>query len=338
MMKTFLLSLIFCSSLYAQEQIVPLPTSVPTLDDIVKEFRDTLTLKLDEIGKNFISTVNGKIISYSSGEPTRCNGQTTVEGQPLASVQYHADKKANELFEKTIYTGCNRSISLIEDMVTKGNDLKPIEYEDFIRGKRSFDLRSNEFYKHYRLSNSDNEEIFKVITEKNSNGKRSELYFLNAKFLTINYEYQKDQTRLTFKFEGYTGKYTRQYASWDFNVNFEYLVTTVVSKKTDNIIQTSFFSGRMLRFSQKDFLSRVELYLFNGPIKSIRDILEYHNYYFPTTAVVKTVGQNERLLEELRIAYNRLQNNSEISLVKKQIQEYIDVVQLGQLVDKRPKP
>jgi hypothetical protein len=52
---------------------------------------------------------------------------------------------------------------------------------------------------------------------------------------------------------------------------------------------------------------------------------------------VQSGGQNEHLKEELRIALNRLQNNTELNLVKKQIQEYIDAAENGFLSDSRPK-
>lgn len=335
-MKYLFCLLLFIGQLEAQDQVVPLPPSVSNVDDIVNEFRETLISKVSEVGKNFISTINGKTIIFTNGQPLRCNGELTQIGQPVSSLQYNFKKSDNELSEKSVYTGCNNQVSLVEDVVTKGSDLKSLEYDDFIKGTRSFDLKPNEDYRLYRLSNSENEEIFKLVIERSKIGKTIEMYIVESKFLTMTYEFQIDSTRLTFKYHGYKGKYVRNYARWGFDVSYDPFTNTVMAKKT-KLVETSFFDTRGVRFSQKDFLSRVEDYLFNGPIKRIRDILDYHNYYFPSTEVVNSGGQNERLKEELRILNNRLLNNTEINLVRKQIQDYIEAAESGLLLDKRPK-
>lgn len=335
-MKYLFCLLLFIGQLEAQDQVVPLPPSVSSVDDVINEFRETLISKVSEIGRNFISTINGKIIIFTNGQPLRCNGELTQIGQPVSSLQYNFKRGDNELSEKSVYTGCNNQVSLVEDIVTKGSDLKPLDYDNFIKGTRSFDLKPNENYRLYRLSNSENEEIFKFIIERSKIGKTVEMYIVESKFLTMTYEFQNDSTRLTFKYHGYKGKYVRNYASWGFDVSYDPFTNTVIAKKTKQV-ETSFFDTRGVRFSQKDFLSRVEDYLFNGPIKRIRDILDYHNYYFPSTEVVNSGGQNERLKEELRILNNRLLNNTEINLVRKQIQDYIEAAESGLLLDKRPK-
>ncbi len=335
-MKSFIALFLFSLNLYGQEQaeqVVPLPASVMTIDEIVNEFRETTTTKMDDISKNFISIINGKIIAFTNSSPTRCNGLTTPVGQPVAVV----NNKSSELIEKTVYTGCNNAISLVEDVVTRGADLKSLEYKDFIKGKRSFDLSPNETYKYYRLSNSDNEEIFKLIIERTPTGKIAEMFIVESKFLTISYEYLADQTKLVFRYNGYKGKYSRKFSSWEFDRLYDPFSNTVIAKKTDKFVETSFFDTRGIRFTQKDFLTRIDDYLLGGPVKRLREFLEYHNYYFPSTEVVKASGQNEHLKEELRLAFNRLQNNTELNLVKKQIQEYIEAVNSGLIIDKRPK-
>ncbi len=321
----------------AEELIVPIPASVSTIDEIVNEFRETTTNKLEELSKNFISIINGKTVGFTTSSPLRCNGLSTPPGQPISSLQYVSNLKDQELIEKAVYTGCNGAISLVEDVVTRGNELKSLEYSDFIKGKRSFDLGANENYRYYRLSNSDNEEIFKFIIERTPNGKTAEFFIVESKFLTLRYEFSVDQSKVTFKYNGYKGRYARKFATWEFDRLYDPFTNTVIAKKVGTFVETSFYDTRGVRFTQKDFLTRVDDFLFSGPVKRIRDILDYHNYYFPSTEVVKTTGQNEVLKEELRLTYNRLQNNSELNLVKKQIQDYIEAVNLGQIIDKRPK-
>ena len=332
-----LLSLNLVCKLYAQDQVIPLPSSIASIDDIVNEFRDTTTDKIDELSKNFISLINDKTVIFTASNELRCNGLKTPVGQAVSSLQYVVKKNPNELIEKTVYTGCNGTISLIEDVISRGSDLSPLDFNNFIKGKRVIDLRPNENYRYYRLSNSDNEEIFKLIIERRPNGKVAQFFLVESNFLTLNYEFSETETKLQMMYNGYKGKYVRQFASWEFDRLYEPFKNTVVAKKSGKFIETTFYDTRGVQFTQKDFLTRVNEFLFNGPLKRIRDFLDYHNYYFPSTEVVKASGQNEVLKEELRLAFNRLQNNSELNLVKKLIQEYIEAVNLGQILDKRPK-
>jgi hypothetical protein len=316
--------------------MVPLPPSVISIDDIVAEFRETLVGKIGELGKNFISTTSDKTIIFSNSSKLSCNGNDTEPGLPISSLQYNFKTIGLELTEKAIYTGCNSTISLVEDIVTRGTNLKPLNYSDFVRGKRDFDLKENETYRFYKLSNSDNEEIFKMLIQKTIKGKIVEMYIVGQKFISLNYEFEENQTRLTITYSGYKGRYVRKYSTWEFDNQYDSFNNVVLVNK-NKVNNTFFFDTRGSRLSQGEFLERVDRFLLNGPISRIRNFLEYHNYYFPQTKAVQSGGQNEHLKEELRIALNRLQNNTELNLVKKQIQEYIDAAENGFLSDSRPK-
>jgi hypothetical protein len=251
-------------------------------------------------------------------------------------MQYSVVKKEKELFEKVVYRGLHGQITLVEDVFTKGNDLNPLSFSDFLKVKRSFDLLPNEFYKMYRLSNEENEEIFKVIVEKTSEKKIAKFYFVEQNFLTLLYEFTDKSTRLITKYNGYSGSYKRKHSSWRFDINYEPFSNTV-HVKNDTSFDIFYFNTLGVLFSQNDYLSRQEMYLTNGPLKRLRSIIEYHMHYFPETSSVKTSSTNEALKEELRIMMNRLQNNTEINLVKKQVQEYIDAANAGTILDKRNK-
>lgn len=334
-MKKYLIFALFFFCNVSRSEL-PLPQAIYSIDDIVNEFREILSKKIEDLGKNYITKISENSVSFSSNTVLNAYGTPIEVGESISSMQFSNNKKENELFEKVIYRGFHGQITLVEDIITKGTDLKPISFSDFLRVKRTVDLLPNENSKVYRLSNENNEEIFKVIIEKTPNGKIAKFYLVEQNFLNLNYEFSDTSTRLIAKYNGYTGSYKRTYASWNFNVNYDPFSNSVLIKKDKNF-ELFFFNTYGVLFSQNDYLSRQEMYLSNGPLKRLRSIIDYHMHYFPETSSVKTSSTNEAFKEELRIMMNRLQNNIEINLVKKQLQEYIEAANAGTILDKRKK-
>ena len=333
-MNKLLIVFIFYS-LNIKAETIALPPSVSSIDDIISEFRNTFTTKIIDLGKNFIALQSDKTIIFTNSTSLKCNGDTIAAGEPVSSMQYNFKKTENELIEKSTYTGCRNQISLIEDIVTRGGKLEPLKYSDFVKGKRDFDLKDNENYRLYRLTNSDNEEIFKMVIEKSDKAKLVEFYFIGQKFLRMNFDYQSSSTRLTLTYYGYKGKYVRKYSTWEFDNTFDpYTNTVLVTKATFNQVNYMDMYGGPL--SQSDYISRFNMRVISGPLAKVRSIVDYHNYYFPTTNVVQTGSINGHLKEELRLNINRLQNNTDINLVKIQLQEYMNAAEAGLIIDNRP--
>ena len=335
-MKILIILLLFISFGVKAESI-PLPPSIPTVDDIIEGLRNNFSTKIIDLGKNFISVQNDKTIILKNNTPLNCHGTIIPLGEPVSILQYNFKQSGNELVEKAIYTGCQQKISLVEDVISKGTTVAPLKYNDFIRGKRNFDLNEGENYRLYRLSNVDNEEIFKVLIEKNQNTKLTEFYILGQKFLRIIYDYQGNSTKATFTYFGFKGKYTQKYSSWEFDSSIDTYSNTIIVTN-GNLNQVTFLDSTAQPFSQNEFLTTFNKRISDGAASKIRDILDYHNFYFPTTLQVLSSSANDHLKAELRVAYNRLQNNTELPLVKMQIQEYINAAEKGLLIDNRPKP
>jgi hypothetical protein len=75
-----------------------------------------------------------------------------------------------------------------------------------------------------------------------------------------------------------------------------------------------------------------------GRLALARQMIEYHISFFPKTDFIGTVGQNQRILNELRLANIRLLSNIEINLVQQLIQSLILALEKGLLSieDRRP--
>jgi hypothetical protein len=330
-----LFALLFVLSLNAHSEVVPLPPAVASVDEIINEFRNVFVTKINELGKNFISQLSDKTIVFKNSGPLNCNESLISQGEPVASMQYNFKKIENELIEKSIYTGCKNDIALVEDIITRGGALTPLKYSDFIKGKRVFDLNDDEIYRFYRISNAENEEIFKMIIEKNGKNKFVEFSFLGQKFLQMNYLFQENSTNLTLTFYGYKAKYVRKHSRWSTENMFEPFTNNVIVTK-GVVNQISYVSSLGTPLSQSEFSSRFDKMVMSGPLSKVRKILDYHNYYFPRTKTVQSGALNKHFNEELQLAFNRIQNNTELNLVKKQIQDYIEAANLGLIIDNRP--
>ncbi len=334
MKKILLILFITIGNVHAEN--IPLPPSVAGIDDIVNDFRGTLTTKIIDLGKNFIGQLSDKTIVFKHNNVLNCHGDMIPQGEPVSSLQYNFKKTNNELVEKSIYTGCLGLISLVEDVVTRGGNLEPLKYSDFIKGKRNIDLDDQQNYRLYRISNSNNEEIFKILIEKKDKIKLVDFYILGQRFLRYNYNFSESETRLTISYSGYSAKYVQKYGSWEIDSNFNPITNAVIVTK-GVVNQVKYIDGTGAAISQNEFLSRFDNLVTSSSIARIRSIFNYHNYYFPTTKIIQTGTQNDHLKAELRVAFNRLQNNIELNLVKKQIQEYLDAAENGLIIDNRPK-
>ena len=331
-MKWLFLIIIFSVKLHAEN--VPLPASVSGVDEIVSEFRDQLATKITDLGKNYISTITNESLIFTSSEALRCNGINNIVGERLSSIQYAYKKQNSSLCEKVTYTGCNSETSLIEQVTTTGSSLEPLKFSDIIKGKRSFDLKDNELSRYYKISNGDGDEIFSVIIEKKDNSKFLNFSILGQKFLTMNFEYKNDATRVVFTYFGYSASYSRRYSNWSMKNNFTEFSNTVVAKKAEFV---TYLDKDGNRISLSNFITAFNQTVMDSAVKTIGSIIEYHTYYFPPTEATKTGSQSQRFIDEIRIAQNRITANTEINLVKKLLQDFINAAELGQIVDNRPK-
>lgn len=326
---------IFLFSNLAKAESVPLPSSVLGVNEIVEEFRGTLKNKIVALGKNYISQVSDKTIIFKNSEDTKCNGVLLPKDSAVSSFKLNFNLKDDELNEKVIYSGCSE-ISLVEDVVTRGINLKPITFNDFIRGNRSFDLKDNETFKLYKVSNLEGDEIFKVMLEKSGNSRFESYFYLGQKFLTINFEFNTSSTKAIFTAYSYQATYKRKHGTWSSRSNYSpYSFTVVVDKMASD--QVAYYDQNRNRISLSNFLSLFNMYILDSTLSNLQSIFDYHTYYFPSTEVTKSGAASQRLLEELRVNQSRLLTNTELNLVRNFIQDLINATESGFIQDNRPK-
>jgi hypothetical protein len=331
-MKTLIV--LFIISFGLKAETIPLPASVSGVDEIVSEFRTLLVTKITDLGKNYISTLGNNTIIFTSSAAVNCNGSINQIGERLGSLLYDTKQSAGELSERVVYTGCDSSISLIEDVVTRGRDLLPLPFSDIIKGKRTLELKDNETYRYYKFSNVEGDEIFSVVMEKKETSKQVNYFYLGQKFLSVNFDYQPDSTRAVFTYYGYSGKYVRKHSTWTTRNEFTTFSNTIIAKKNQFVIYLG-DAGNAISLST--FMNTFNSTIIDRPAATLGYIFDYHTYYFPKTESTKTGNQSQRFIDELRVAQNRLLTNTEINLVKNLLKDFINAAELGQIIDNRPK-
>jgi hypothetical protein len=333
-MKKFFSLLLLILSVNVSAQSVPLPTSVMGINEIVAEFRAVFVTKLSDLGKNYITTINENTLVYSSSEDLKCNGGKTLAGAPLGSIQYASKPAQKELYERVVYTGCNNEVSLVEETYTKGTNLKGVNFSEVIKGVRPVDLNDDETFKSFKISNYEGEVLFSAVVEKKGSQKIAVFTILGEKFLSMIYDYKSDSTSLYISPAGYNIKYIRSFSRWNSRNEFDPFMNTVIAKKGQAV---AYLDNANAQQSLANFLKTFNKYVSGSALKLLNDFIEYHTYYFPNTEATKTGNLNQRFLEELRLAQNRIQSNTDITLVKNLIQNLITAAELGQILDNRPK-
>lgn len=334
-MKSFFAILSILIGTAAGAQNVPLPASVPGADDIVSEFRTQIATKIVDLGKNYISTIRGNTLVFTNSEVMNCNEARHEAGDRLASIQYTYSLKGKQLIENVTYTGCNSQISLVEDVITEGENLAPLNFKDIIKGKRPVELADNETKRIFKISNGEGDEIFSVVSEKMGKETQSVVFNLTQqKFLTVNYRYTPESTRAVMTFYGYDATYVRKYGRWNSRTKMDPFNVTALAKKDGSV---NYFNNDGNLISLSSFVSIFNKTVMDTTVEVLEGIFEYHTYYFPKTESTKSGNQAQRLIDELRLAQNRLLANTDINLVKLLIQELINAAELGQITDNRPK-
>ncbi|MBT3236142.1 MAG: hypothetical protein HN353_09350 [Bdellovibrionales bacterium] len=338
-----MLMVIAIYSLASQANTSFLPRSLVTVDQLIEEFRGGLTTKVKDLSSNYIATVSSGSIIFTSHEDVGCPYRPMKSGTTLAQVRLHVEQSEGRQLEVARYFACGGKLSLIEEVVTKGKNLTPVAWGKFIQGKRTFALQKGEDFRLYRLSNSKQQELFKVIIQRMDNGKVMNMTFFirQAKFLTIRYQFEKSLTRAIFTSHGFKVSYHLKHSSWDIdtfekdNRGFAKLVVNAYATpvgKVDYILNGSLMSqGAFQKFFQYTITRKT--------FEKIAKFIKSHLHVFPTTSFRQAGLTNTRFLDELKLAHIRLVNNTEINMVKDTVRQYIQAIEEGtiKIDDRRPK-
>ncbi len=324
-----------------------LPANFMSVDEMVAEFRNVFVDKIKDLNKNFILRNKDFTNVYLNNKITACMSGVIAQNSPITQNNYHYTLTDNSLVEVVTYLGCKDDLAIRERVFTKGRNLKPLTIEEFTKGIRRFDLNDHEEYREYKILNELEEEIVKVVLTKQEGQKVIDFYSLGQKFFSLKIIVKKnlgnDVTKeIFYHYLPSNITYVRKYSRLRSNSKFPEFYNRILvndSKDVSGAKRQSITYRNNLNeeISPKTFLENFTNYFLQTNIQTIINILEYHNYYFPITDQVQSGSKNENFKEELRLMLNRLQTNTDLTLVRRKIQEYLEAAEKNTIIDNRPK-
>lgn len=339
-MKKLLFFIIYLGlvSSFALAEAPKLPRDLFSIDDIIKEFRGPLQIKIQELFKNYIVHKKGYHAGFSSHEDNSCLWANSPQGETLSKVELNIKRTESSLQEFATYTGCRSIKSLKELIVTTGTDLSPITSKQFFAGERSFELKDNEQTKLYRLSSGMDVELFRLNIRRTKNGQVAEFFIREQRFMNITYTFTEEQARAIYTFYNYDVQYKTKLMSWNPRRSRGTYALKVIVKK-NAISPITYLSSQNNSISNSIFKRFFSFSVLRGTASQLAEFIKYHNRFFASTEFAGSGALNSRFLDELRLTFTRLLSSIDLNLVRNLIQDYIKAIEDGLLrvIDNRPK-
>lgn len=345
-MKLFVTLTLLCvvSVANAYEEL-PLPSSIPSLDGIIETFRAPLSQKIRELSENFIANETESSVTWRSHTTLDCAGNSVEAGLPVTRINKSSKLLTpTELYEEITYIDCYGEVNLKEIVITRGNNLVPASMNEILKGQRTFKLKSNETERDYRIVNTYSDEMVRINITQNQEKRTTTFYLGGTLFMDFNQLFLQNETRHHYRFSGGSYSYRFRKNSWEITRSFTpWLISGVVSK-VNGAISVRYYESSGVQAPLARFLTQFNYGAIDNPhspppLARVKSMIGAHLKRFPETQIVASVGQNDQILNELRLAQIRLINNTEINLVKDLITEYLSAIETGTLkfIDNRPK-
>jgi len=323
---------LFISSVQAR---VELPSSILTPNQIVEEFRGAFRVKLLELERNYYALYSDRSISYRSHEPVTCDNKSYPPGSNLARVELTSKQSGDDLFQSIRYFGCGEKLVMQEHLQVVGGNDKPLTFSQVRKGEISLNLKAGEKKRFYRILYGDQTELFSLSQEATPTGEFHEYKIARQLAFQITFLYSEDSSRVTYKYFPYNLKVQIGQSEWTMNMGFT-PYTNIANAFSQPRNYVTYFDSSNSQVSEGTFLTNFGYNIRERTLDRLGSFIRVLMNELPPTAVVSTGTQNQRLLEELRLNYTRLLNNTEPNLVRNYLQELILAAEKGQVQDNRP--
>ncbi|GAB4421059.1 MAG: hypothetical protein OHK0056_31790 [Bacteriovoracaceae bacterium] len=315
---------------------VPFPETVLTPNQMIEEFRGSLRIKILDLEKNYYALYSDNTIVYRSHQNVLCNGKNAPAQSNLASLQLLTKKSEGVVDQIMKYKGCDDRVVITEIHHAEGLAPEEISFSQVREGLTQIDLKKSENKRIYRLVYNDQVELFQYVQERTADGEFHEARIAGQLAFQITYVYGQDSSRLTYKYFPYNLKVQIGGSEWTSNMEFTPYTNVVNAFKTPKDYVT-YFDSTNSQVSKGTFITNFGYNIRERTLQRVLSFIQASLNEFPPTTVVNTGVQNQRLLEELRLNYTRLLNNSEMNLVRQYITDLIQAAEKGQLQDNRPQ-
>lgn len=317
------------------------PPGVLDIEEMVEGFRAVFRRKMEELSESFIVRHSGDqkngAFRFQSNQPAKCYGPPIQNQDEVSKIIYRQEIKKLEngverLHDNVQYWGCNRNVEMIEQVTILGKNLELRNLTQIRKAARSFALSDDIQEIHWRMLNQDQEEITSVRI-LHAPKQETRIYFqvAGALLATLNFIYKESEKRFIFDFPNLNFTYKRKYSKWRYNSTSNQ-PNTYEARQTPNN-PANYLNARREFISQQDFQQAMTDKLIgqHSRLKIIEQIFKYHLYGFPQTAISVNLGNNQRVLNELRLANIRLLSSTDLNLVQNLIQSYIESIEKGEI-------
>lgn len=324
----------------AKASAFDLPQALYSINDLVREFRAPLQTKVEDLRKNYRAQTTNNLVEYTSHEQVNCLFREWGPGAILTRLEYFFRKNGDEALDLIRYSGCGDDITLVEKFLRFDKNAGPLSFEQFSKGQLDFELKEEWERYNYQLENKKGDLLFSLSARWLDANKKNALYSFSIRgqeFLVVRYNYTDAEIRVTYTFKGFDVKYqyppfykeavTQEHNQFTFKV-------LVKKERPHSPIFLSSFDNEL---SQNTFISYFSFWAITKGLSYVKKFVDFHLYWFPPTEFVNTGGQSQRLINELRLALNRILNNTNINLVEVYLRKLIEAVENGLITDRRPR-
>jgi hypothetical protein len=333
-------------ALFASSDAGAVTTSTPFKDmdkvteDLGQEFYRAWRLRISELPANYQQVATPDGVQYRAPNKTGCKIENASSLFQAVGEIFVTSKLVNpgELHEKITYRGCDGSTLLTEILTVKGTNPKSTILDDVLSGKRRFVHAADETERRSLFVDPVIGPVIDVLSA--ATGPSSSI----ARFVVM------QSPIVTIRSQEANGVKQTRIDLENFNIRHSKFGSSIRTRTFG--IQgryTIFQQGDVLRFRVNDEIEFTNQRRFESLYSEMivwainmtaTEILDLYLVQLPKTEVAKpSAGANQRILDELSQALNRVTSKTELERVRLLIQEYMLQIQNGQLIidDRRPK-
>lgn len=317
------------------------------IDSLVYEFRSPLERLVLGLFDNFIVQKNAGRWQFLASQEMDCSFNKAPARSVLSAIDYFLNKKELgpsqfETVERIHYRDCSGNINLTEMIVRRGSNPSIPSDSDFRRGKRRLNLDPGTTFSSYQLTNGRNEEIISVQSSNEGEGMLEMVRLFSQDFMKSILQW--DSGRLYKRYTFYPFKFEYRMPYYNSTVEREipvgsieaWQIATTTSAGPDQIVNYRSTADGFI--SRQQFQFKLQENAVEKGLTRIRNIIDYHMYYFPKAQFSVGRIQQNRFKEELELAQIQLLNNTDINLVRNFVRKALEAIEAGllRIEDNRP--
>jgi hypothetical protein len=281
---------------------------------------------------------SGLIVYLANGTKTECPSTAIHKaGEAIAQIAYTSQRSEMGLKEKFDFYGCDGTISASEILIRTGKALVPLTSVEISQGVRRFSRAENETRFLWTLEVPSIGRLITVDSFATPTGTATNF------FLQSNLYMASQVTRLP------SGEKILRYDiyPYGFKIRFKNLGTWYSNdddRETYQVIQSGGDSHYKLNLkltysSEYEFEKSFSDHVTSAQQNTGGLIFTALLKEMPVIAIeAPSAGANQRILNELNLAINRVTTKSQLDLVRNLLQSYVNSLNKGEIVieDKRP--